>query len=133
MHVAKIVPWGSATPTVPAGLQVKALATGLKNPRSLYVLPNGDILVVEANGPKGPINRPKELVMNWIERQAHSKTKAGNRIVLLRPDDAGNVALRTRERGARGVRGVGEFMVLFPAAQPRPRRWEPYSPGPSTP
>ena len=85
MHVAKIVGWsGGATPTVPAGLQVKALATGLRNPRSLYVLPNGDVLAVEADGPPAPINRPKEFVMNWIEKQAHSSTKAGNRIVLLR-------------------------------------------------
>jgi len=95
MHVAKIVPWGSAMPSVPAGLQVKALANGLKNPRSLYVLPNGDILVAEADGPKGPINRPKEFVMNWVEKQAHSKTKAGNRILLFRTDDAGAVTSRT--------------------------------------
>jgi glucose/arabinose dehydrogenase len=84
MHIAKIVPWGNQTPTVPAGLQVAALATGLKNPRSLYVLPNGDVLVAEADGPKAPIGRPKEFVMNLIEKQAHSSTKAGNRILLIR-------------------------------------------------
>ena len=95
MRVAKIVPWGAATPTVPAGLQVKALAKDFKNPRSVYVLPNGDILVAEADGPKAPINRPKEFVMSWVEKQAHSRTKAGNRIVLLRTDDAGYVTLRT--------------------------------------
>jgi glucose/arabinose dehydrogenase len=96
MHVAKIAPWGDATPTVPAGLQVKALATGLKNPRSLYVLPNGDILVVETDGPKAPINRPKEFVMNWIEKMAHSSTKAGNRILLFRDADGdGTPELKT--------------------------------------
>jgi glucose/arabinose dehydrogenase len=95
MRVAKIAPWGTATPSVPAGLQVRALAADFKNPRSLYVLPNGDILVAEADGPGGPINRPKEFVMSWVEKQAHSKTRAGNRIVLLRPDAAGNVTLRT--------------------------------------
>ena len=84
MHIAKVVGWGGATPTVPSGLQIKALATGLKNPRSLYVLPNGDVLVVESDGPKAPINRPKEFVMNWIEKEAHSNTKAGNRILLIR-------------------------------------------------
>jgi hypothetical protein len=87
MHVPKIVPWGSATPKVPAGLEIRALATGMKNPRSLYVLPDGDILVVESDGPKGPVSRPKEIVMNWIESQAHSHTKAGNRIILLRDDN----------------------------------------------
>lgn len=61
-----------------AGLRIQALAKDLKNPRSLYVLPNGDILVVESDGPKPPAPaRPKEFVMNWIENRAHSSTKAG--------------------------------------------------------
>ena len=87
MRIAKIIGWGTAVPTVPAGLQVKALATGLKNPRSLYVLPNGDVLVVESDGPPAPIRRPKEFIMNWIEKEAHSSTKAGQRILLLRDAD----------------------------------------------
>ena len=40
------------TPTVAQGLKIKALATGLQHPRSLYVLPNGDVLVVESKAPK---------------------------------------------------------------------------------
>jgi hypothetical protein len=92
MHVPKITPWGSATPTVALGLQIQALATGLKNPRSLYVLPNGDVLVAEADGPKAPVNRPKEFIMNLIEEQAHSNTKAGNRILLIRMGPDGRAA-----------------------------------------
>src|SRR3954463_12840808 len=47
MHVASVVGWKSGeTPTVADGLQIKALVTGLQHPRSLYVLSNGDILVV---------------------------------------------------------------------------------------
>jgi hypothetical protein len=84
MRLAEVVGWGSTTPVVAAGLQIKALATGLKNPRSLYVLPNGDILVVETQGPPAPVHRPKEFVMNWMEKKAHSNTKGGNRIILLR-------------------------------------------------
>ena len=84
MHLAKIIGWGDAKPTVAPGLQIHALATGLKNPRSVYVLPNGDVLVVEADGPPAPINRPKEIVMNWMEQQVHSHTRAGNRILLFR-------------------------------------------------
>ena len=34
MHVAKIVGWNGATPTVAPGLKVQAFATGLANPRS---------------------------------------------------------------------------------------------------
>ena len=91
MHVAGIESWGHATPTVPAGLKIKALATGLKKPRSLYVLPNGDILVVETDAPPAPVNRPKELVMGLVERKAHSSTKAGQRIILLRDADGDGV------------------------------------------
>jgi glucose/arabinose dehydrogenase len=84
MHVPKNVGWGGGAPKVAAGLKVAAFARNLKNPRSLYVLPNGDILVAETDGPPAPVNRPKEFVMNWVEQQAHSSVKAGNRILLLR-------------------------------------------------
>ena len=48
MHIAKVVGWKQGeTPTVAPGLKIEALATGLQHPRSLYVLPNGDILVAE--------------------------------------------------------------------------------------
>src|SRR6267378_7861799 len=58
MAVAKVVGWGkNETPAAPQGLQVHALATGFAHPRSLYVLPNGDVLVVESNGTKAPIHR----------------------------------------------------------------------------
>ena len=37
-----------------AGLGVNAYAVGLDHPRWLYVLPNGDVLVAESNGPPRP-------------------------------------------------------------------------------
>jgi glucose/arabinose dehydrogenase len=96
MRIAKVVGWGDATPRAAAGLQVRALATGLKNPRTVYVLPNGDVLVVETDGPGEPVKRPKEFVMNWLEKRAHSGTKAPNDIVLLRDADGdGRPELRT--------------------------------------
>jgi glucose/arabinose dehydrogenase len=88
MHVPKIVPWKKdETPTVPQGLKIQALATGLAHPRSLYVLPNGDILVVESKAPgTEPVTRPKGIIMHWIEAQATSGGDTGesNRITLLR-------------------------------------------------
>ena len=60
------------------------MATGFEHPRSLYVLPNGDVLVVESNGPKAPINRPKDIVTAWVTWLAGAKAKGGNRITLLR-------------------------------------------------
>jgi hypothetical protein len=41
-------------PTVASGLAVSAFASGLDHPRWLYLLPNGDVLVAETNGPKRP-------------------------------------------------------------------------------
>src|SRR5882757_239415 len=70
MHVAENIGWGNAKPAVARGFQISAFASDLKNPRSLYVLPNGDVLVAEADGPPAPVNRPKEFIMNWIERKA---------------------------------------------------------------
>jgi glucose/arabinose dehydrogenase len=92
MHLAKVVGWKEGeTPTVPAGLKIEALATGLQHPRSLYVLPNGDVLVVESKGPGlEAVKRPKDLVMNWIESLVTSgggDSGPSNRITLLRDAD----------------------------------------------
>jgi glucose/arabinose dehydrogenase len=95
MHVVKNVGWNGATPKPAPGLSVKAFAGNLKNPRSVYVLPNGDVLVAETDGPPGPVNRPKEFIMNWIEKQAHSSVKAGQRILLLRDTNGDGVADQT--------------------------------------
>src|ERR1700716_693432 len=85
MRIAKVVGWGSdETPAAAQGLQVRALATGLEHPRSLYVLPNGDVLVVESNGPKSPIYRPKDIITGWVQSFAGAKAKDANRITLLR-------------------------------------------------
>jgi glucose/arabinose dehydrogenase len=91
MKVAKVVDWNGATPSVAPGLKIRAFAAGLANPRSLYVLPNGDVLVVETGGPPAPVSRPKELVMNMIEKMAHSRTKPGQRILLFRATKADGV------------------------------------------
>jgi glucose/arabinose dehydrogenase len=84
MHIANVVGWNGATPTTAPGLKVQAYAAGLANPRSIYVLPNGDVLVVESGGPPAPVSRPKEIVMNLVEKLAHSRTEPGQRILLFR-------------------------------------------------
>src|SRR5256886_8837816 len=96
MRVAEVVGWGKETPTVPEGLQVHALETGFAHPRSLYVLPNGDVLVIESNGPKAPIDRPKDIITGWVQWFAGAKAKDANRITLLRNTDGDGVPeLRT--------------------------------------
>jgi glucose/arabinose dehydrogenase len=95
MHIAKVVGWKKGeTPKVPQGLKIEPLATGLQHPRSLYTLPNGDVLVVESKAPKAAaIKRPKEIVMDYIESWATSGGDTGesNRITLLRDTNGDGV------------------------------------------
>ena len=85
MSVPKAVGWkpGEA-PSVAAGLKIQAMATGLLHPRIVYPLPNGDILVVESNGPGTKPFRPKDYIQGKIKGRAGAAAKGGNRITLLR-------------------------------------------------
>src|SRR5207248_9604294 len=91
MHLALVVGWKDGEkPIVPNGLQIEALATGLQHPRSLFVLPIGDVLVVQSKQPwPDPIHRPKDMVMGWVESWVTSSSGTGpsNRITLLRNAD----------------------------------------------
>ncbi|TPI54494.1 MULTISPECIES: sorbosone dehydrogenase family protein [unclassified Mesorhizobium] len=95
MHLASVVGWKKdETPTVAQGLQIHALATGLQHPRSLYILPNGDVLVVESKAPpEPPAKRPKDIVMGLIESLVTSGGDTGpsNRITLLRDSNGDSV------------------------------------------
>ena len=106
--VPKVVGWKAGeAPNVPPGFRIEALATGLKNPRTVYPLPNGDILVVETDrvGTE-PVDRPKDPIRDFIMSMAHggggAKETAGagggtpQRITLLRDADGdGKPELRT--------------------------------------
>ena len=85
MIVPKAVGWkpGEA-PTVPAGLRIQAMATGLLHPRVVYTLPNGDILVAESNGPGTVPFRPKDYITGPVKGRAGAGAEGGNRITLLR-------------------------------------------------
>jgi glucose/arabinose dehydrogenase len=92
MKLAPVVGWKPGeTPTVALGLKIEALATGLSHPRSLTVLPNGDVLVVESTGPGvEPVKRPKDLVMGFVMSLVTSggaPPQPSNRITLLRDAD----------------------------------------------
>jgi glucose/arabinose dehydrogenase len=84
IRIAQPVPWGNDSPKVPQGLQIHPLAKGFEHPRSLYVLPNGDVLVVESNGPKAPVFRPKDLITGVVQKLAGAKASNASRITLLR-------------------------------------------------
>lgn len=85
MSVPKQVGWKAGeTPTVPAGLKIQALASGFMHPRMVYTLPNGDILVVESNGPGTNAFRVKDYIQGKVKARAGSAAKGANRITLLR-------------------------------------------------
>jgi glucose/arabinose dehydrogenase len=91
IQIARPEPWGHDTPKVPDGFKVQALATGLEHPRSLYVLPNGDVLVIESNGPKAPVFRPKDIITGWVQWFAGAKAPDANQITLLRDTNGDSV------------------------------------------
>ena len=83
-------------PSVAPGLRVQAFATAFQHPRMVYSLPNGDVLVVESNGPKAPIFRPKDYIEGKVKGLSGSGAHAGNRIILLRDTSGdGRADLRT--------------------------------------
>ncbi len=69
MKVPEGVGWsGEAKPTVAQGLKIEKIADGLQHPRQLLVLPNGDVLVVEANSPgTAPVTTPKQPIAGMVK------------------------------------------------------------------
>ena len=106
--VPKIVGWKEGeAPAVPHGFRIQPMATGLSNPRRVYVLPNGDVLVVESQRVgREPVDRPKDPIRDFIMSLAHggggateTQGPAGappQRITLLRDSDGdGKPELKT--------------------------------------
>ena len=99
VKVAPAEPWPAGkTPTAAAGLQVTLAAADFQHPRWLHVLPNGDVLVAETNGPERP--EDGKGVKGWAMKKAMKKAGAGpasaNRITLLRDADGdGKYEVRT--------------------------------------
>ena len=77
--------WGAGqTPVAAAGLKVNAFASGLKHPRWIHVLPNGDVLVAEALQVEGAIRSVFDYAMTSTMRRAAALGVSPNRITLLR-------------------------------------------------
>ena len=95
VNVAKAVGWpAGGKPTAAHGMAVNAFATGLSHPRSLYVLPNGDVLVAETDTPPKPDDTRgiKGWIAKMIMNRAGSGSSSANRITLLRDTDGDGVA-----------------------------------------
>lgn len=95
INVAKATAWpAGGKPAAATGMAVTAFATGLDHPRSLYVLPNGDVLVAETNAPPKP--EDGKGIRGWaqalFQKRAGAVTPSANRITLLRDADGDGVA-----------------------------------------
>jgi glucose/arabinose dehydrogenase len=81
-------------PVATEGMTVAAFAQRLEHPRWLCVLPNGDVLVAETNGPERPEDNKgiRGKIFKHYYAKAGSAVPSANRITLLRDADGDGVA-----------------------------------------
>ena len=92
--IAKPVGWAPGeAPVAAPGLEVKRFAEGLDHPRVIHTLPNGDVVVAEADT---PVSTSGGGIMGWIARtlmqRAGSNGESADRLTLLRDGDGDGVA-----------------------------------------
>jgi len=95
VDIAPAQGWAAGAAPKPApGLAVTRFAAGLVHPRWLYVLPNGDVLVAETNGPVGKsgIKGIKGKVMGAVMKKAGAGVPSAERISVLRDADGDGIA-----------------------------------------
>ena len=82
-NYSKVVGWKDGElPKAPAGFTVTKYADGLENPRRIYVLPNGDVLVAEAATIKTEIMKVGAEIIGAAKSE--NKHPSVNRISILR-------------------------------------------------
>jgi glucose/arabinose dehydrogenase len=79
-------------PVAAPGLEVNAFATGLKHPRWIHLLPNGDVTVAEALFMPGPAKTIFDHAMVSTLKRAAAIGDSPNRVTLLRDADGDGVA-----------------------------------------
>lgn len=91
MAFCTVIGWPQGrTPVAPAGFKVNLYADGLDNPRNIYVAPNGDVFISEANTEIGGIKRIGANIIGAGRSQNYNKS--ANRISLLRDTNSDGVA-----------------------------------------
>jgi glucose/arabinose dehydrogenase len=95
VNIAQVSSWKAGeTPVAAQGLAVKEFAGGLDHPRTLLVLPNGDVLVAETNAPPKPDDGKgvRGFVMGVVMKKVGAEVPTANRISILRDADGDGVA-----------------------------------------
>lgn len=92
--IAKPIGWARGeAPVAAKGLEVRRFAEGLEHPRVIHTLPNGDVVVAEADSPSSMAGGG---ITGWIAQKlmerAGSRGESPDRLVLLRDGDGDGVA-----------------------------------------
>jgi glucose/arabinose dehydrogenase len=89
-NFSNVIGWEEGqTPTAPDGFTVTKFADGLDNPRWIYVLPNGDVLVAEANTEVGFLKRLGASLVGITKSM--KLNNSANRITLFRDTDGDGI------------------------------------------
>jgi glucose/arabinose dehydrogenase len=90
-NFSKVIGWNTGEmPKAPEGFTVNKFADGLDNPRKIYVLPNGDILIAEAATIKTEAMKIGADIVG--AGKSENKHPSVNRITLLRDTNGDGVA-----------------------------------------
>jgi glucose/arabinose dehydrogenase len=103
-------------------LTVRAFAKGLEHPRWLHVLPNGDVLVAESDGPTRPKDRKgiRGWIHGWVQKRAGAGVASPNKIILLRDAD-GDGIVETRTVFLEGLNSpFGMALMAITSMSPTP-------------
>ncbi|MFN3817920.1 PQQ-dependent sugar dehydrogenase [Blastomonas sp.] len=88
INVAEVDVWrANEAPVAAEGLSVVRFADELDHPRSMLVLPNGDVLVAETNSPPRENKGIEGFIMRMLMNKAGAGVPSANRISLLRDAD----------------------------------------------
>ncbi|MES2268286.1 MAG: sorbosone dehydrogenase family protein [Bacteroidota bacterium] len=89
-NYCKVIPWPAGKmPVAPAGFAVNLFADSLKNPRNIYVAPNGDIFVSEANTEMKGVKKIGAKVIGAAASQ--NLGKSANQVSILRDTNGDGV------------------------------------------
>lgn len=95
MNFSNVIGWKEGeTPVAPDGFIVSKYADSLQNPRWMYMLPNGDVLVAESNTPHSFFEKLGAAIIG--ANKSNDMRKSANRITLFRDSDKDGIPdLRT--------------------------------------
>lgn len=81
MNFSNVIGWDTLKPIAPNGFIVSKYADGFDNPRSMYVLPNGDVLVAETNSNHSIVEKIGSTIVG--ANKSNSMSNSANRISIL--------------------------------------------------